>query len=167
MSDTLSRLQQKAGSGSRLGRAALYLLRQDPTRWPRNETRFEDDLRSGLIDVLKFWSKRVRLSVESKTVEEKSIDFDGSKLIELLPQDVPSRKDPLSATEASQFKPHDQVQLRAEYECNLVESADEGGPGTTATQGQVKPTFEIHANWTKLTAGDPRDRVQNTLSDTT
>ena len=87
------------------GRAGLYLMRQDPERWPRNETCFEDDVRQGLIDVVEKLSKRVTLFVVNENVQQKAIEFEGSKVIEVFPQGPPIAKDRLNAKEASLFEP--------------------------------------------------------------
>ena len=73
--------------GFQFARVALWYLRQNPEQWPRNETRFEDDLRDGLFDVLKELSPHVTLSVRSGASdhltsdnfnEKSAIDFKGS-----------------------------------------------------------------------------------------
>ena len=78
-------------------RAALWYLRQDPDKWPRNETRFEDDLRDGLVTVVRALSKYVTLSVttEASTYrltfenfnEKSAIDFKGSQAIDVVSQE--------------------------------------------------------------------------------
>ena len=68
-----STLGCSASSGCKyveFGRAALWYLRQDPESWPRDESRFDDDLRDALTAVLKELSTYVKISVRSGTMEQ-------------------------------------------------------------------------------------------------
>ena len=83
--------------GFQFARVALWYLRQDPDKWPRNETRFEDDLRDGMVTVVRELSKYVTLSVTTEAStdrltsedfnEKTAIDFKGSQAIDVLLQE--------------------------------------------------------------------------------
>ena len=88
------------------GRAALWFLRQDPETWPRNETRFDDDIRDHLTTVMEVLSTRVTLSVKSGAVKQVAIEFEGSRVSEVFPQEPPIARDPsgLNGTTSSLFQ---------------------------------------------------------------
>ena len=104
------------------GRAALWFLRQDPETWPRNETRFGDDLRRGLITVLRELSTRVTLSVKSGEVKQAAIQFDGSQVIETFPQQPPIATDPsgLNGTKSSLFQMIVQTTMSGIMDANVT-----------------------------------------------
>ena len=82
------------------GRAALWYKRQDPDTWPRSETRFGDDIRKGLIELLKRMSGHFKLYMTTSISEETSIDFENGHVIEVFPQKAVIAADPsgLNAT---------------------------------------------------------------------
>ena len=114
--------------GFQFARVALWYLRQDPDKWPRNETRFEDNLRDGLVTVVRELSKYVTLSVttEASTYrltfenfdEKTAIDFKGSRAIEVLSQesDIATDSRWLNGPKSSLFQPAAGLpQVRAEH----------------------------------------------------
>ena len=86
------------------GRAALWYKRQDPDTWPRSETRFDDDVRDGLIELLKRMSGHFKLYMTTSTSEETSIDFENGHVIEVFPQKAVIAADPSGLNATSLFQ---------------------------------------------------------------
>ena len=103
--------------GFQFARVALWYLRQNPDHWPRSETRFEDDLRDGLVIVVRELSKYVTLSVTTEASTDRltfenfnekfAIDFKGSNAIEVFSQepDIATDSSGLNGAKSSLFQP--------------------------------------------------------------
>ena len=86
------------------GRAALWYKRQDPDTWPRSETRFDDDVRDGLIELLKRMSGHFKLYMTTSISGDISIDFENGHVIEKFPQKAVDAADPSGLNATSLFQ---------------------------------------------------------------